>query len=336
MIFIILSIISLIGLLSYYIIFSRIKISSFDIKNSSFTEPISIIICAKNELKNIKRFFPSWINQKYKEFELIIVNDNSSDGSYEYLTNLEKKHEKLKIIHTNVLAEKDEILKLLKGKRYALRKGIIASQNDYIILTDADCKPVSEYWISEMMKAFSNSKTEIVLGYSPYFKEKSLVNIFIQLETLTTAILYFGFANLGLPYMGVGRNIAYKKSIFYDDVFINSNKSISGDDDLIVQQLANRYNTEYIISKKSIVKSIPKSSFYSWFKQKKRHLGAGFHYSFFLKIVLNLFPFLHLLFYLSLIGLFYYNYIVLAFIFLAIHVYIFYIVVKGFLNKCKI
>lgn len=320
MVFTILFIISSFGLLSYYIIFSRIKISSFDIENSFFNKPVSVIVCTKNELENINQFFPYWINQNYDNFELIIVNDNSTDGSYEYLTSLENTYDNLVIIHTNKNEEKNNDLKSLKGKRYALRKGILASKYDYILLTDADCKPVSINWIKEMTKAFHDKNIEIVLGYSPYFKERSLVNFFIQTETTLTAMMYLGFANIGLAYMGVGRNIAYRKNILTDQLFIKSNKAISGDDDLIVQQLANKSNTAYIISKNSIVESVPEKSFKNWVLQKKRHLGAGIYYKFIMKIILNLFPVLNLLLFISSLTIFLlytdYFFIILTFIYI--------------------
>ncbi len=307
MIFTVISIISFIGLLSYYIIFSRIKISSFDIENTSFKDGISLIICAKNELKNIKQFFPYWITQNYSNFELIIVNDESDDGSYEYLTELEKKYPNLNILNMDRKLEKNKDLLALKGKRYALLKGIEKAKNNYLVFTDADCKPVSKNWLTEITRGFYNSKTEIILGYSPYFKEKTILNFLIQIETSLTALHYFGFANIGKAYMGVGRNIAYKKSILNISTFLKSNKSISGDDDLLFQQLANPTNVAYTISENSVVKSVPSNTFASWFQQKKRHIGAGLHYSLKMKIILNLFPVLLLTFFSSLIGMFFYN-----------------------------
>ena len=238
---------------------------------------------------------------------MIIVNDNSTDKTYEYLTELSKKHQNLKVINISNDEQKDDEFKNLKGKRYALRKGILASQNDYVVLTDADCKPNSNKWLSEITKAFENEKTEIILGYSPYFKENSLINLLIQIETFFTALQYIAYANIGKPYMGVGRNIAYKKSLLTDKIFKKSNKTISGDDDLIVQQLANKNNTAYIISNNSIVKSVPKRSFKSWIKQKKRHLSAGLYYSKNIKLTLNLFPIFHILFIIISIYLFLIN-----------------------------
>lgn len=316
MIFTIISILSLIGLLSYYIIFSRINISSFDINNSSFNKPVSVVVCAKNELENLKKHASSWLNQSYSNFELIIVNDESTDGSYEFLTLLAAKNQNLKVVHIDKSTEQNLDLLKLKGKRYALRKGVLAAKHNYLLFTDADCFSNSVNWITEMTKAFSDNEIEIVLGYSPYVKKRGLLNKFIQLETLITAFHYFGFANLGFPYMGVGRNIAYKKDLFSDEVFIKSNESLSGDDDLIVQQFATKNNTAYINSPASSMMSLPALSLNEYIIQKKRHLGAGLHYSWQMKWVLNLFPFLLLLFFVSISVLFFQHLFIAILLFL--------------------
>lgn len=285
------SILILIGLLSYYIIFSRIKISSFDINNDSFNEPVSVIICTKNELKNLKKHVSFWLNQNYSSFEVIIVNDQSTDKSHEFLELLKNEHHNLKILNIDTEESKE-----LKGKRNALYKGIETSQNDYILLTDADCKPLSRNWIKEMTKAFINDKTDIILGYSPYKKTKGLLNKLIQFETLLTAMQYFGFTEFGIPYMAVGRNVAYRKSVLSKELFINSNLSIGGDDDLVVQQIANKHNTQYTLEKESLTESIAPVTFKEWFLQKKRHLSAGKHYKNQFKFILSGFYFFNILF----------------------------------------
>lgn len=326
MIFTIISILSLIGLLSYYIIFSRIKISSFDIDNSSFNKPISVVICAKNELENLQKHSSSWLIQSYCNYELIIVNDESTDGSYEFLTLLAAENENVKIIHVERAKEQNKELIKLKGKRYALRKGILAAKHDYLLFTDADCFANSNLWITEMTKAFSSDKIKIVLGFSPYVKKKNLLNKFIQLETLLTAFHYFGFANMGFPYMGVGRNIAYKKCVFTDEVFLTSNQSISGDDDLIVQQFASKNNTAYVTSLNSRMISIPARNLKSYIKQKKRHLSAGLYYSTKMKFFLNLFPLLMILFFVSCFFMSFYNFL-FSFFLLLVNFFVFIILI---------
>lgn len=260
-------------------------------QKKEFTQGVSIVICAKNELDNLQKFFPYWVKQKYSCFEIIIVNDQSTDGSAIYLDKLSKENDLLKVVHIPLNENKN-----LLGKRYALKKGIEATKFDYILLTDADCKPASVYWVQEMAKAFANKEIDVVLGYSPYFFENSLLNKLIQLETQLTALQYIGFAQAKKAYMGVGRNMAYRKSALQSIFFEKSNKSIGGDDDLLMQQVVKHDNTAYTIVLNSMVWSKPSSSFAQWLKQKKRHLGAGLFYPWRIKVELGLFNFLHLLF----------------------------------------
>lgn len=291
MIFTVLIIFSLFGLLSYYIIFSQIKLSSFDLENNHFSDGISVIICAKNELVNIKRFFPSWINQKYPNFELIIVNDQSTDGSLEYLKKLETAYKHLRIVNIPLNTKK-----VLQGKRHALWQGIQASKNNYLFFTDADCEPFSKHWLFEMSKAFTNKKTEVIIGFGPYFEANTFLNKLVQYETFLTGLQYLSFAEIGFPYMSVGRNVAYKKDLLTQKAFKNSNKTISGDDDLIFQELANKENVAYCLTNNTKVYSVAPKNFKEWIFQKKRHLSAGIYYSNSLKFFLGFFIFLNYLF----------------------------------------
>ena len=148
-----------------------------NLEKTIFNKPVSVVVCAKNELDNLQKHLPTWLNQSYPDFELIIVNDESTDGSYEFLTNMCSEISNLKVVHIDKSQEQNRDLAKLKGKRYALRKGILSAESDYLLLTDADCFPVSVDWITEMTKAFSNSKIDVVLGYSPYIKKKGILKI---------------------------------------------------------------------------------------------------------------------------------------------------------------
>jgi len=110
----------------------------------AFSEPVSVIICAKDEYKNLKLFLPKFLNQSYNQFEIIVVNDNSVDLTKNFLNEQAKLYKHLKVIHL----EEDTGS---KGKKYAVTKGIEAAENDCLLFSDADCYPVSENWIKEMV-----------------------------------------------------------------------------------------------------------------------------------------------------------------------------------------
>ncbi len=252
---------------------------------------VSVIICAKNEADNLKKNLPLFVNQDYKTFELVLINDNSSDETLEVMEIFKKKYDSIKIVDVK------PIEKFWGNKKYALTLGIKASTHDFLLFTDADCKPLSNQWISNMSAQFSNEKS-IVIGYGAYKKiKKSLLNLLIRFETFMTAVQYFSYAKIGNPYMAVGRNLAYKKELFFEaNGFMNHMNVRSGDDDLFINQVATKHNTSLSISKESFTESLPKTTFKSWVLQKQRHISTAKHYKAKHKILLALFYISQILF----------------------------------------
>lgn len=234
---------------------------------------ISVIICAKNEEKNLEHFLPHVLQQDYPEFEVVVVNDSSTDNTENLLMQLSAQFKKLR--YTTIPAND----KLSRGKKLALTIGLKAAFYDHIVLIDADCYPVSDHWLKLMSSNFSDER-KIVLGYGGYERQKGLLNTLIRYETTFTAIQYLSYAIKGKPYMGVGRNLAYEKALFFDNKgFAGHYHLISGDDDLFVNENATGLNCAVEFSPESHTRSLPEITFPSWIKQKKRHLSAGTHYN---------------------------------------------------------
>ncbi|WJJ96156.1 glycosyltransferase [Algibacter luteus] len=280
----------IIQVIFYVFFFSKFAFAKKQ-KVSQKNIPVSVIICAKNEAENLKAFLPSVIAQDYPDFEIVLINDASKDDTLEVMEHFSKAHSNIKIVNVK------SIEAFWGNKKYALTLGIKAAKNDYLLFTDADCKPVSKQWIKKMSSHFSNKKS-IVLGYGAYGKiNKSFLNKLIRFETLVTAINYFSFAKLGMPYMGVGRNLAYtRKEFFNANGFINHIKIRSGDDDLFVNQMATVRNTALCYTSGSFTKSTPKKTFDAWFKQKRRHVSTAKHYKLKHKVLLALLYVSNLLF----------------------------------------
>ena len=238
--------------------------------------PISVIVCAKNEAENVKKFVPLIAEQDYPDFEIILIDDASSDETLDIFEDFEKQYSNIRLVKV----KNNEAF--WGNKKFALTLGIKAAKKDYLLFTDADCFPTSRDWIKEMSSHFTMQKT-IVLGYGAYEKiPNSFLNKIIRFETMLTAVQYFSWAKLGHPYMGVGRNLAYKKEEFFNvNGFIDHMKIRSGDDDLFINQAAKGKNTTICFSKESFTYSQPKTSFKEWFVQKRRHVStAGFYKSF--------------------------------------------------------
>lgn len=267
----------------YLFLFGLFVFSKSPKKRVSKNIPVSIIICAKNEADNLKTFLPSIINQNYANFEIVLINDASNDNTLEVMEEFQQANGSIKIVNV----KNNEAF--WGNKKYALTLGIKAAKNNYLLFTDADCKPLSKNWIQEMTSHFDGSKS-IVLGYGSYSRQKkSFLNKLIRFETFITAINYFSFSKIGLPYMGVGRNLAYTKQEFFNaNGFINHIKIHSGDDDLFVNQTATSKNTTICYSPDSFTASLPNTRFKDWFKQKRRHISTAKYYKMKHKILLTL------------------------------------------------
>ena len=249
--------------------FTRAKIK----KTATEAPPISVVIAARNEAENLKSNLTSVLKQNYPHFEVILVNDASTDQSSEVLKNFKKEHTHLHIL--NILKTDS----YSGNKKNALSKGIEMAHHDYLLFTDADCKAASADWISTVASHFDSRKS-IVLGYGAYEKRRnSFLNKLIRYETLLTAIQYFSYAKMGIPYMGVGRNLAYKKELYLKNNGFNNHQHVkSGDDDLLINEISNATNVEICFNKKSFTISQPKETFTSWFQQKRRHISTATKY----------------------------------------------------------
>ena len=237
-------------------------------------EAVSVIIVARNEYKNLKKNLPLILEQEHPDFEVILVNHASEDDTEYLIRELQQKYPRLKYLEVH-----DQV-NFFAGKKFPLSVGIKSAQHDLLLLTDADCYPSSKQWISEMTANFSNRKS-IILGYGAYETKTGFLNKLIRFDTLRIATLYLSLAKWGMPYMGVGRNLAYRRSLFFKHNGFQSHLHIpSGDDDLFVNAAANRHNTTIAVGKNCKTISESKTTFTDWYYQKKRHLTTGKHYKF--------------------------------------------------------
>lgn len=272
-----------IQLFYYVIVFGKFAYAKAQ-KSTPKRIPISVIVCAKNEEENVAKFVPLLAQQNYPDFEIVLIDDASSDGTLDLFEAFEKQYANIRLVKV----ENNEAF--WGNKKFALTLGIKAAKKEYLLFTDADCYPASENWIMEMSSQFTAQKT-IVLGYGAYERiAGSFLNKIIRFETMLTAVQYFSWAKIGKPYMGVGRNLAYKKEEFFNvNGFIDHMKIRSGDDDLFINQAAKGKNTTVYATAESFTYSKPKTSFKEWFTQKRRHVSTAGHYKSFDKMQLGVF-----------------------------------------------
>ena len=241
--------------------------------SGQLSEGVSVIVCARNEGYNLEAYVQSLLTQDYPTFEIILVNDGSEDDTRAVMDDYASQDQRVRTTFVPYGA------RVGSTKKLGLTLAAKAAKYDYLLLTDADCRPESNHWISSMMSGFANPQTEIVLGYGAYFSENSLLNDLIQYDTLFNGLHYMGAASTGKPYMGIGRNLAYRKQTFFGrGGFSDQMTECAGDDDLFVNKVATAENTVVVNTRDSITWSVPKTTWKDWLQQKRRHLSVSSAY----------------------------------------------------------
>lgn len=284
--------------ISFYISFQKGISRILKVQPQPIDEPVSVVICAHNHREQLERNLPHVLYQEYPNFEVVVVNDRSFDGTKDHLDGLE--HDRLKVVHIDPDAQGR------MGKKFALSLGIKAAKHDNLLLTDADCRPKGPNWISTMMAAKGERK--IVLGYGAYERNPTPFNLLERYDAFYKAILMFGRAGLGKPYMGVGRNLLYEKELFFGQGGFKQHMNLlSGDDDLFVNAVANDRNTTACLDQAGKTLSAPSKGMGEWFRRKRRHYTTGPRYKWRDKAVLSLFSASALLCWLGLAGIFFFK-----------------------------
>jgi cellulose synthase/poly-beta-1,6-N-acetylglucosamine synthase-like glycosyltransferase len=285
-------VVTFIQILYYAGFFSRLAFYKPRPKFHNEQRPVSVIICARDEADNIVKNLPGVLVQNYpSSHEVIMVNDNSSDDTKYLLDELRKTFKNLNPLQLTQEA------KLMAGKKFPLSMGIRSAKYETLLLTDADCIPASENWMHLMQNGY-RPETEIVLGYGAYEKSSTFLNKLIRFETFHSALQYLSYALAGIPYMGVGRNLSYKKDVFLRNKgFANTNNIPGGDDDLFINKVANKKNTGIVIDHEAHTLSAAKETWEEWYAQKNRHYSTAKYYKGKHKFLLGLYSATQFLFY---------------------------------------
>lgn len=241
-------------------------------KFDSELEPVSIVLCARDVYDHLVELVPALLQQNYPNFEVVIVNDCSDDETEDYLKELERRDPRVRPVHLK------QHLNFFNGKKFPLSMGIKSAQNDLIVLTDCDCMPSNNEWLRSVVNCYGRD-TEMVIGYSPYARRKGFLNHLIRFDAVQNAFLYLSAALRGRPYMGIGKNLSYRKELFYRNKgFISHYTTPVGDDDLFVSQAATSRNTEVLIDAENTIITTPISNFTKWCRQRcGRHSTTRFY-----------------------------------------------------------
>ena len=266
-------------------------------KEEAELEPVSVVICARDAYEYLTDLVPALLQQDYPDFEIVIVNDCSDDETEEYLKDLERKEPKIKPVQLK------QHLNFFNGKKFPLSMGIKSAKNDLIILTDCNCMPVNDLWLRSVVECYGKG-TEMVIGYSPIMHRKNSFNRLMRFDALQQGLLYLSAALKGHPYMGIGKNLSYRKELFYRNKgFISHYTTSVGDDDLFVSQVATKRNTKALIDAENAILTTPTRSFKLWMRQKSSRYSTIPKYSARARFSLGLFYLSQLVFYASFITL---------------------------------
>ncbi len=266
----------LVQLAYHWGLFSRVAFykRKRQLKPDSDLEPVSVVICARNAYEYLVDLVPALLKQDYPDFEVVIVNDCSDDETEEYLKDLARREPKVKPVHIR------QQLNFFNGRKFPLSMGIKSASNDLLVLTECKCMPVNDLWLRSVVDCYERN-TEMVIGYSPYVPKKGLLNMLIRFDALQNGLMYLSAALKGHPYMGIGKNLSYRKELFFRNKgFISHYTTSVGDDDLFVSQVATKKNSEVLIDADDTIMTAPARSFKQWMRQRSSRNSTIRHYSF--------------------------------------------------------
>jgi len=251
---------------------------------------VSVVISARNEESNIQTVLKAICNQNYntEKLEIILVDDGSSDNTYMTAKQFSERHTFIKVIKSDN--------KPYPGKKGALSLGIAEASNQYILITDADCIPESE-WVKSFTSRFSEGY-DLLFGIAPFYQNDGFVNRIACFDELRGSLLSFGLANMGYPYSAAARSFGFTKPA-YEKIggYRNTTETLSGDDDLLIREaVKNDLKIGTVTSVNSKVYSEAKTTLREYILQKARHTSTSNYYLFKHQVILAIWHLVNLVF----------------------------------------
>ena len=264
-----------IQLVYHWLVFSKVAFYKKNrrSKTDDELEPVSIVVWTRDSYEYLMELLPLLLKQDYPDFEIVVVNDCSEDGTEDYLKDLERIEPRIKPVLLR------QHLNFFNGKKFPLSMGIKSAKNDLLIFTDVNCKPDTDKWLRSVVDCYKRN-TEVVIGYCPLMFKKGLLNRIMRFDCIQQGLLYLSSALNGKPYRGTGKNLSYRKELFYRNKGFTSHYTTSvGDDDLFISQVATKKNTEVLIDADNAIRTIPTNSFGLWMHQKSSRYSTIPQYS---------------------------------------------------------
>lgn len=222
------------------------------------TPPISVILYAKNDAENLKKHLPTILKQNYPTFQVIVVNDGSNDDTEDVLKIFQNQYKNL--YYTYIPSD----ARYMSRRKLALTLGAKAAKYELLLFTETNCQPISEHWLTSIAESYT-PETNIILGFCRYPNHKGFSHKMIAYDNLLSGLRYLAAALLHHPYTGNGRNLSYRKDLFFKHKgYYKSLNLHAGDDDLFVNEATDNKNTKAIFIKDSLTEMDPVLRFNSW------------------------------------------------------------------------
>lgn len=237
---------------------------------------ISVIITVRNEENNIERLITQLKNQKYPHFEIIIVNDHSTDNTVELIEKY--KDERITLIHLS----NNEI-----GKKQALKHGIYKAKGEWIVTTDADTF-IQREWLATLAKYFFKDYIFTGLVFLKPVKN-TFFHTFQYLDHTAMQIITLSTTIAGLPFLCSGANLALERKNAHH--LINDIKSnIPSGDDIFLLHAAIKNKLKVITSTESpsFIETNTTETLNSFYLQRIRWASKAKYYTNKTAIVISL------------------------------------------------
>ena len=220
---------------------------------------ISVVIAARNEETTIGKLLTTLATQDYRNFEIIVVNDDSDDETLWAVAQHQLKS--IRVIHNRG-----------RGKKAAITAGVQAGKGSIVVTTDADCV-VSSQWLRAMREPFRDPQVMMAFGGVRIEGNNSFFHMLQAMEFSSLIGTGAASAALGVPTMCNGANLSFRRKVFSEVNGYDDNVNVpSGDDEFLMRKVQKRYKggVAFVASPAAVVTTFPQANTKAFLNQRIR------------------------------------------------------------------